>query len=663
MLGTQRLVWQRLLGAPYNRYKVFTWFIMRFFIFTLISLFLLQPAQGKDKKPKITGHKDLSTNQGQPIIIKLTDLFVQETGDDDDDEDDNDDHNRNAYPEGYTLEIFKGNNYEVSGNTVTPDQNFTGLLTVEVRVRNEKHASKKYALKITVKPANAPPENQPPVITGQLALSTPKDTPVKINLSDLTVSDPDNDYPSDFTLKVLPGDNYTVTDSGIEPKQDFTGDLFVKVSVNDGTSDSEVYTLKITVTADVNNKPIITGQVGLKIIEGQNLEIKLSHLVVDDGDNQYPEDFTLTILAGDNYTIANHTIIPVSGYLGTLQVKITVNDGNASSEPFDLKIEVVPQGKLEIVGQKSLEISEDSAITLRFSDLIVIDPTNTYPDGFDLQILKGENYEVNKGSITPHKNFIGNLTVPVAVSKGGSSSSPFSLLAIVNPVNDPPELLNLEVDPLVASGNGPWVLASNIEVKDVDDDQLLYVEIGFNTMHYQSEADELLFESTENIHGVFDSGAGILFLLGSASLDEYQSIIRSVKYNFKNNYSDTFQIQDAKTIYFKLNDGKDSSHTYKRSVLLEGNVALEIPTAFTPNNDNANDTWKIIPLKQVEQLTTFIRVYDKRGILVFETSGLDTEWDGYFNGAPLPADVYFYTIEMDLTYLKVNYKGIVSLLR
>lgn len=730
---------------------------MRFLLFIFISLILPQIAQGKDKKPKIIGQKELTTMQGQPITIRLSDLIVQETEDknDNDDDDDEDGRTGKTYPEGYTLEIFGGKDYLASRSTVTPDQNFKGVLTVPIRVKNEKHSSKKYDLKITVKPQ--PPQNKPPVITGQSALTTPKDTPVKIKFSDLfvsdsdnnypdgfslhfssgenytvndntvtpkggftgiltvpvrvndgknfsepfnlkitviavitnvapeitaqvpliisvnetlkilfshlTVIDPDNNYPSDFTLKIFPGDNYTVSDFNIQPKQDFAGDLFVKIAVHDGIAESKIYNLKITVKSIVlNTKPIITGQVGLKVIEGQNMEIKLSYLVVSDPDNLYPEDFSMTILPGINYTILNQGITPVEGYTGTLKVKITVNDGKISSDPFELKIEVIPQSKMEIIGQKSLETWEDLPISIGFPDLIVNDPTNTFPVGFDIQILKGENYEGNNGSITPQKNFNGSLTVQISISKGGTISSPFSLLIIVKPVNDSPELLNLEADPLVATGTGPWVLAPNIEVNDVDDDHLLFVEMGF-TSNYQNLIDEFIFDRTENIHGVFDPDAGLLFLLGRAPLEEYNNIIRSVKYNFKKNNRDTFQIRESKSIFFRLNDGKDSSQTYKRTVILDGNLTLDIPTAFTPNNDQANDTWKIIPLKKVEQLTTFIRVYNKEGILVFETKGLENEWDGQFKGVPLPADVYFYTIELDLTYSKVNYKGIVALLR
>ena len=62
-------------------------------------------------------------------------------------------------------------------------------------------------------------------------------------------------------------------------------------------------------------------------------------------------------------------------------------------------------------------------------------------------------------------------------------------------------------------------------------------------------------------------------------------------------------------------------------------------------------------------MNTSVRVYDKKGVIVFEGEALEQEWDGHFRGDPLPPDVYFYTIEIDLSYRKLLMKGIVSILR
>ena len=48
-------------------------------------------------------------------------------------------------------------------------------------------------------------QNGTPVITGQNPLSTPEETALAITLAQLSVTDPDNDYPDDFTLTVQDG--------------------------------------------------------------------------------------------------------------------------------------------------------------------------------------------------------------------------------------------------------------------------------------------------------------------------------------------------------------------------------------------------------------------------------------------------------------------------
>ncbi len=89
--------------------------------------------------------------------------------------------------------------------------------------------------------------NQAPVITSQASLSTVKDTALTLTLSNLTVSDPDNVYPADFTLNVQTGTNYTIVGTTITPATGFTGTLTVPVTVNDGNANSAVFNLTVSV--------------------------------------------------------------------------------------------------------------------------------------------------------------------------------------------------------------------------------------------------------------------------------------------------------------------------------------------------------------------------------------------------------------------------------
>src|SRR5688500_4546323 len=104
---------------------------------------------------------------------------------------------------------------------------------VPVIVNDGTNDSPPYDLHITVQGVN-----DRPLITGQVALSVSENQSIALELAHLTVEDPDNAYPSGFSLSVWGGDNYSVTGNVITPASGFNGELTVRVLVNDGIEDS-----------------------------------------------------------------------------------------------------------------------------------------------------------------------------------------------------------------------------------------------------------------------------------------------------------------------------------------------------------------------------------------------------------------------------------------
>jgi gliding motility-associated-like protein len=64
--------------------------------------------------------------------------------------------------------------------------------------------------------------------------------------------------------------------------------------------------------------------------------------------------------------------------------------------------------------------------------------------------------------------------------------------------------------------------------------------------------------------------------------------------------------------------------------------------AFSPNNDGRYDTWSIGEAASFTDCE--INVYNRQGSKVFHSVSYLSEWDGTFNGKPLPEGVYFYVI-------------------
>ena len=265
--------------------------------------------------------------------------------------------------------------------------------------------------------------NVAPVITAQAALTTREEPPLTITLNDLTVIDPDNSYPDDFTMAVQDGVNYTRSVNTITPVTDFTGNLTVPVSVNDGAADSNVFNLSLTVVAA--NAPVITAQaVALTTEEETPLTIKLNDLTANDPDNSYPDDFTMVVQDGANYTRSVNTITPVTDFTGNLTVPVSVNDGSANSNVFNLSVTVTAVNDAPVItAQAALTTREETPLTITLNDLTVIDPDNSYPDDFTMAVQDGVNYTRSlhplfANIIFPVTDFTDNLTVPVSVNDG-----------------------------------------------------------------------------------------------------------------------------------------------------------------------------------------------------------------------------------------------------
>jgi gliding motility-associated-like protein len=622
-----------------NRFCGLVLFLCCLFCFSAFS-----QTDRKNKKPKITGQRALSVNEGESITIQLTDLTV-------DDPDDG-----WLYPWGFTLKVYEGPNYSVSDNTVTPRSDFDGELIVKVTVNDGKDESDRFDLKITVTGSNDRPR-----ITGQQTISTNEDVSFELKTSHLTIDDPDD---SDFALTVSEGENYTVSGAVVTPALNFNGVLSIEVTVSDGQTDSRPYDVQLTVNP-VNDVPKITGQQAISTDASSPVTIDLAHLSVEDPDNSYPDDFTLLIRNGSNYTLNGNQLIPNPGFSGDLIADMNVNDGANDSEVFHFVVSVARRPSIPIItNQEPVIINEDESFTITLSHLHVTDEHNSYPNGYALKITTGDHYTISGSTVTSEKDFYGNLFVKLTVNNGELTSDPFNFQITVRPVNDAPVLSLTDPDSLIVDAGAEAVsLFQNISISDVDNDSLALAEIGFLPDEYTTGSDLLSYANTGKIKGVFDARSGILALIGKASLTDYVSAIKSI------GISVLTKQQLATTVYVSVNDGQASSgraekKVYVRKENASGDSALEIPTGFTPNGDFVNDTWQIQPGKNEELYKqAIVRVYTRSGLMVYEASGLSKPWDGRYNGTVLPADVYFYTIDLNIPAAQPLLKGIVTILR
>ncbi len=92
-------------------------------------------------------------------------------------------------------------------------------------------------------------------------------------------------------------------------------------------------------------------------------------------------------------------------------------------------------------------------------------------------------------------------------------------------------------------------------------------------------------------------------------------------------------------------------------------LSFELPNAFTPDGDGANDTFR--PLFNGEVFQDFqLLIFDRWGEKVYQSKDPGTGWNGQLDGKPMPSDVFAFFMEytlMDGT--EGTEKGEITLLR
>lgn len=435
-------------------------------------------APTSNSAPVITGQNSITINEDGSRLVTLSDLNITDSD--------------NAVPGDMTLTVSTGSNYSLSGNTVTPNANFNGSLTVPVKVNDGTDDSNTFNLSITVNGVN-----DAPVIDSQNTLAMNEDSSLTLTLSDLTVTDVDNSYPTGFTLTLSSGSNYSLSGNTITPSANYSGTLTVPAMVNDGVDDSNLFNLTVTVNA-VNDAPVITSAASASATEGQSFSFAVAATDIDSA-----VSFSLSGQPGWLSINASTGVMsgtPTSS--GTENFNVQASDGGASaSQSFTLTVAAAgaPNQAPVITGQNAVSMNEDGLRTLSLSDLIITDADSAVPGDMSLSVGTGDNYHLEGLAIKPVSNFNGTLTVPVTVSDGEDSSAEFTLSVVVNAVNDAPVITSENTITLVAGES----IDFQVTADDVDNASLTYsLEDAPEWLEIESTTGELSGVAAES--GVID---------------------------------------------------------------------------------------------------------------------------------------------------------------
>lgn len=87
-----------------------------------------------------------------------------------------------------------------------------------------------------------------------------------------------------------------------------------------------------------------------------------------------------------------------------------------------------------------------------------------------------------------------------------------------------------------------------------------------------------------------------------------------------------------------------------------------VPSAFSPNGDGQNDTLYI--RGKVPCIADFeFVIYNRWGVMVYESQNISSGWDGNYMKSPLNTGIFFYWLNATLLNKPITLKGNISLLR
>lgn len=106
-----------------------------------------------------------------------------------------------------------------------------------------------------------------------------------------------------------------------------------------------------------------------------------------------------------------------------------------------------------------------------------------------------------------------------------------------------------------------------------------------------------------------------------------------------------YPVQKEETYVIRLIVKNDAQclDTAEHSVMAVSSCYIDVPTAFSPNNDGQNDF--LYPLSAYKAVDLRFSVYNRLGNLLFETNDWTKKWDGTVNGQPADVGTYVWMLE------------------
>ncbi|MDW1518321.1 tandem-95 repeat protein [Vibrio sp. Vb5032] len=344
---------------------------------------------------------------------------------------------------------YSGNDgvLEINGDgtyTFSPNENFSGEVSLDVVVVDEDGATDSTTAGITVIEVNDPP------IAGPTAYTIDEDQVLTFSESQvlLNASDVEGDVELVGISYDGPDGIFSVNGDGtcsFAPNENFNGQVQLDVTIRDEDG-AEVDTYITVDVLPINDAPV-SGNLAYSVDEDNSITLSQEQLLAQASD---VEGDALTasnlVVDGDATVTANDdgsfTITPDANFNGDIDITFDINDGS-DTIVATADLTVNPVNDLPQPQNQAFTIGEDGVLT--FTDQDLLDGA-TDIDGDDLSV-EGVTYTGADGVLTdngdgtysfaPNENFNGDVNFTFDVSDGTDTVTA-NIDVTVTPENDPP---------------------------------------------------------------------------------------------------------------------------------------------------------------------------------------------------------------------------------
>ncbi|MDF5565299.1 cadherin-like domain-containing protein, partial [Vibrio parahaemolyticus] len=264
---------------------------------------------------------------------------------------------------------YSGNDgvLEINGDgtyTFSPNENFTGDVSLDVVVVDEDGAVDTTTAGITVLEVNDPP------IAGATSYSVNEDEVIIFTEEQLLAQS--SDVEGDVSLESVSysGNDgiLTANDDGtysFAPNENFNGDVNFTFDVSDGT---DTVTANIDVTVTPENDPPVAGSTSYTVHEDNSITISDEQLLANSSDIEGDVSIDSVSYSGNDGVLeingdGTYTFSPNENFNGEVSLDVVVVDEDGATDSTTAGITVLEVNDPPIAGATSYSVNEDEVIT------------------------------------------------------------------------------------------------------------------------------------------------------------------------------------------------------------------------------------------------------------------------------------------------------------